>query len=306
MNNNDITQLESTPWKRNPLCSLEKRTTMPVRELQYLFGICKTETYWLLHKSYFDTVIVNGNIRIDIRSFEHWYANQDKYIKRNGPPPGSELREKYYTVPDIAKIISRCESSVCALIQRENIEHHLQNGRFYVPRQAFDTWLQSQSTYSDVSNRETEKQILENSLSPPEIRRLLDLSHRNSVYAFLNAKCRKAQFEYVSVHGQKRVTKESFYRWYENQTQFRITTQIEQSPSEETGKSVSVEKFVPKHERYYTIDELETLFGFSRSTIYHWIRQKAFPAISIGNLYRIPKDSFNDWYNSKAFKKEGK
>ena len=55
------------------------KTTMSFREMQHLLGLGKTESYWLLHKNFFEVILINDKMRIVISSFERWYANQIKY-----------------------------------------------------------------------------------------------------------------------------------------------------------------------------------------------------------------------------------
>ena len=56
-----------------------KKKSMSVREMRRLLGLGKTESYWLVKKNYFDTVIIGGKMRVMIESFENWYANQLHY-----------------------------------------------------------------------------------------------------------------------------------------------------------------------------------------------------------------------------------
>lgn len=53
----------------------KKKTTMSVPEMRRMLGLRKTDSYWLVHKQCFETVMVKGKMRIVIDSFEHWYAN---------------------------------------------------------------------------------------------------------------------------------------------------------------------------------------------------------------------------------------
>lgn len=39
------------------------RTTMSVPEMRELLGLCKTGSYWLVHKNYFETIVVAGKMR---------------------------------------------------------------------------------------------------------------------------------------------------------------------------------------------------------------------------------------------------
>ena len=68
----------SSPYKRLP--SLAKKW-MSVSEMGELLGLKKTDRYWLVHKNYFETKEFAGKMRINIESFEKWYANQIKYHK---------------------------------------------------------------------------------------------------------------------------------------------------------------------------------------------------------------------------------
>lgn len=47
------------------------KTTMSVREMQHLLGLGKTDSYWLLHKNFFDVILINDKMRIVISSFEN-------------------------------------------------------------------------------------------------------------------------------------------------------------------------------------------------------------------------------------------
>lgn len=69
------------------------RRTMSVPEMRKLLGLKKTESYWLIHRKFFRTETIGGMMRIDLESFEKWYANQVKYRKVVGEVPGKELRE---------------------------------------------------------------------------------------------------------------------------------------------------------------------------------------------------------------------
>ena len=54
--------------------------------------IKNTDRYWLVHKNVFESKEIAGKIRINIASFEKWYANQIKYHKVTGEEPGKKLK----------------------------------------------------------------------------------------------------------------------------------------------------------------------------------------------------------------------
>lgn len=49
----------------------KKRTTMSVPEMRRMLGLGKTDSYWLVHRQCFETIIVAGKMRVVIDSFEH-------------------------------------------------------------------------------------------------------------------------------------------------------------------------------------------------------------------------------------------
>ena len=66
---------------------------MSVAEMRRLLGLGKTDSYWLVHQGYFETILVNGKMRVVIDSFEAWYAMQTKHRKVTGEEPGTRLHE---------------------------------------------------------------------------------------------------------------------------------------------------------------------------------------------------------------------
>ena len=75
------------------MAETRKRTSMSVPEMGRMLGLCKTESYWLIKKNYFKTILVGNTMRVMIDSFEEWYANQFQYQKVDGTPPGEELKK---------------------------------------------------------------------------------------------------------------------------------------------------------------------------------------------------------------------
>ena len=98
------------------------KTTMSVREMQHLLGLGKTDSYWLLHKNFFEVILINDKMRIVISSFEKWYANQVKYHKVNGPPPGEELCKRSYSVLEVAEILKVDSDTVYTLVRQGKLK----------------------------------------------------------------------------------------------------------------------------------------------------------------------------------------
>lgn len=100
---------------------VREASTMSVPTMRQMLGLKKTASYWLIKKQWFDVLIINGEMRVVISSFETWYANQTHYRKVNGPPPGEELRKKSYSVKDISNLLGIGIDAVYTLIHREKI-----------------------------------------------------------------------------------------------------------------------------------------------------------------------------------------
>ena len=182
------------------------KTTMSVREMGKLLGLKKVESYWLVHKEYFDTILVNGKMRVVIESFEHWYAGQVKYRKVNGEPPGKRLRQESYSARDIAGMLQISEMYVYELMKAAGVKPVLVDYWQRFPKEAFDEWYTHQTRYRNQADRERDAEIEENTMSMPDMARLLDVP-RNIVYHILRSSPGQELLEVVIVGDRNRITR---------------------------------------------------------------------------------------------------
>ncbi len=145
---------EESPYQEKPV-SVE-RTTMSVPEMRKLLGLGKTDSYWLVHKKVFETVLVNGKMRINLESFERWYSMQIKYKKVDGPPPGDALKQLSYSPRDIAQMLRISETTAYDIINRNHLETVLVDCWMRVPADVFERWYNSQTRYRTQADRERE------------------------------------------------------------------------------------------------------------------------------------------------------
>ena len=111
-----VKEIESqSAYKRQP--PLEKKY-MSVPEMGRLLGLKKTDRYWLVHKNFFKTEVILGKMRVELESFEKWYANQVKYHKVTGEEPGLELKKSSYSPRDIAEMLQISENLVYEKMKR--------------------------------------------------------------------------------------------------------------------------------------------------------------------------------------------
>lgn len=199
-----------------------KRTSMSVPEMGKLLGLCKTEAYWLIKKNYFKTVTVGGNMRVMLDSFEDWYANQFWYKKVDGTPPGEELRKTTYSAEELGQLLGLRESTAYELIAKGHFEVIEILGKRRITKDSFQKWYDSQSDYLTVEDQERDAAIIASTYSMPELARLLGI-HRQNIYNI----AAKGYFDIIKIGRQKRVTKESFMKWYQNQKRYKLVVETE-------------------------------------------------------------------------------
>lgn len=254
-----IKDIESnSPYKRNP--SPQKKW-MSVTEMGELLGLKKTDRHWLLHKNVFESREIAGKLRVNIASFEKWYANQVKYQKVTGEEPGVELKKWSYSVRDIAQLLEIEESVAYDLVKRENLETVTIDYWKRIPKEEFWNWYNGQSKYQTVEDRKAKKELYEATISMPEMSRLLGIS-RKDVYALLKSKRYGKYFSTVIIADQKRITKDSFQKFLDEQEEYQL------SPCNDYKE--------------LAMEEAALMAKVSRSTIVNWYQREEFPIIHIG------------------------
>ena len=265
------------------------KTTMSVREMRQLLGLGKTDSYWLLHKNLFEVILINEKRRIVISSFEKWYANQVKYHKVNGSPPGEELCKRSYSVPDAAEILKVKPETIYTLIRQGKLKTETTDFWMRIPKEEFERWYRSQSRYRTAADREIEAQTI----SIPEMAKLLGIPRKN-VYGILDCKKYRDCFVIERVADRPRITKTSFEIWLNSQSTYRL-----QEPIMEAHEEPPLELKCPKSGKYYSFQEIQDFYGVSRTTLVTWIREERIPTIDVGRAKRVRKDVFDDVLKSK-------
>lgn len=276
----------------------KKKTTMSVTEMRKLLGLKKTDSYWLVHKNCFDTILVNGKMRIVIDSFEKWYANQIKHKKVNGPPPGEELRSYSYSVRDVAQMLSIDESSVYYLIKRDRIPTFTVETWTRIRKKDFDKWYASQNKHRTQEDREKDAQMEAETLTMPEMARELYIT-RKDVYNILAKKENQDIFEIVVIADKKRITRESFERWYAGQTKYRKLSdrtpeelnQIRMAEKKKETPRLEVDPDKPS----YNVRETAVLMDITPNEVRQLIRDGKLAAKKYGATYIVRRETIDWW-----------
>ena len=160
---------EESPYKRRPT---QKRTWMTVPEMGKLLGLKKTDRYWLVHKNVFESKEIAGKIRINIASFEKWYANQIKYHKVTGEKPGKELKSWSYSVKEVADLLGVDEYLVYDLLKKNQMEAVIVDYWKRIPKDSFRNWYKSQSRYRTKEDREKDALLEDATITDERMRKL--------------------------------------------------------------------------------------------------------------------------------------
>ena len=193
------------------------RSLFETPEMGRMLGLGKTESYWLIKKNYFKTILVGNTMRVMIDSFEEWYANQFKYQKVDGTPPGEELKKTTYSMEELGQRLGLKEATAYELVAKGHFDVVDVLGKRRVTKESFERWYASQTDYRTVEDQELDADIMASTYGLPEMARMLGV-HRQTIYYIVA----NEDFELIKVGRYKRATKESFEKWYQNQTRYQL------------------------------------------------------------------------------------
>lgn len=124
---------------------LDKKS-MSVPEMRRMLGLGKTESYWLIKKGWFKTIMLFGRIRVMTDSFEDWYANQFHYKKVDGTPPGQSWQHTM-SIKETAQILGIAPTTVYSLIDKQLFTVLTVSGKKRIDKKSFDKWFATQNRY---------------------------------------------------------------------------------------------------------------------------------------------------------------
>ena len=126
------------------------KKSMSVTEMRLLLGIGKTDSYWLVKKGYFETVIIAGKMRVIVDSFEKWYDKNDNqlhYKKVDGTPPGKNWTGITFSIREVAELLCISDSSVYELLKKNVFRTARVGQATRIYKDSFEEWYQSQTYY---------------------------------------------------------------------------------------------------------------------------------------------------------------
>ena len=268
------------------------RKTMSVPEMRQLLGLKKTESYWLVHRGVFETKMIDGHMRVDLASFEKWYANQVKHKKVNGEAPGAELKKKSYSFQEAANILSIHDSILYEIWKEEGLPTITVDFVRRIPADVFERWYESQSKYQKVEKVQTEDELRVDFLSIQEVADLLGIS-KEQMSGLTRRRAYRDYFEIKTVNNQRWISKKSLQYFLNAQNEYQITSN-EQVRRQDVG---TVREVLPETKEYLSRKEAAVLAGVTLSTITKWTQMEHFPCVGAGTVLRIPREAFRHWLN---------
>ena len=266
-----------------------KKVTYSIPTIRKMLGLGKTESYWLIEHRKFETVVLHGHVRVTKASFEEWYENQIKYKKVDGTPPGRMLREKSYSIDELAEELAVSTSTIYELIKRKCFDTVLVDSWMRIPKDGFQKWYCTQEVYRTAEDRKKDEKLRATSNSMPDIRKMLGV-HRNTVYSILDHPNYREQFKFLFVAGQKRVTKESFEKWYLSQSRYVKVIEKAQTvpPAPEVLTDTASKEPDLSEKAFYKIEEVQSILNISKKAIYKLIQDGNIFTVRVGKNYVIP------------------
>ena len=261
--------------------------TMSVPEMRKLLGLKKTEGYWLVHREFFKTEIIGGMMRVDIESFEKWYANQVKHKKVNGEEPGRELIKSSYSFQDAANLLGVNNACLYEIWKKEERKTIKVDFVKRIPKEEFENWLSEQTVYKKSDRIPTISNMEKGYIRFKETARLLNIQEDTMLKLIRTGKY-KSLFEVRVFDNKKWISRKSFRLFLNTQNEYRIT---------DNDENTSPDNLIIETKEYISRNEAAELAGVKASTITKWIQAEVFPCVGAGKVLRIKRADFLAWLN---------
>ncbi|MCD7817657.1 MAG: helix-turn-helix domain-containing protein [Lachnospiraceae bacterium] len=195
-----------------------------------------------------------------------------------------QRRKTSMSIAEMRRILGLGKTDSYWLIKKNYFKVITVNGKMRVMVDSFEEWYANQVHYKKVDGPPPGSK-LSNTFSVSELADELAVSEY-TVYELIKA----GNFETITVGQGRRITKESFDRWYEGQASYRKTADREQDK-----EILALTLSMPDAAR---------MVGVSRGVIYHYVKKGCFETVVVGGQKRLTKDSFEKWARQKYAKSE--
>ena len=264
--------------------SSKMRKTMSVSEMRRMLGLKKTEGYWLVHRNFFKTEIINETMRVDLESFEKWYANQVKHKKVNGEEPGSELKKSSYSFREAANLLGIYEADLYSIWKENGLETFTVDYVKRISKDVFEKWYCNQKKFHKLEHIPTSEELDNDYISLQKAAELLNVPQEELSKIITYGKY-KDIFNVIVFDNKKLISKKSFQAFLNTQNEYCMV-----QSQEDNHKDIGTKEYI-------TREEAAILAGVAKSTITKWMQSGKFACVGARQVLRIHRDGFLKWLN---------
>ena len=135
----------------------------------------------------------------------------------------TSYREKTtMSVPDLRRILGLGKTATYRLVNKCCFKTYIVFGVMRVDVKSFEEWYEGQFHYKKVSGERPGKKY-GNTIGPSTVAKVLGIP-RGTANDLMN----NGLVEYIKVDGYRRIVRESFDAWYENQSKYKKVMEIEE------------------------------------------------------------------------------
>ena len=191
---------------------------------------------------------------------------------------------KWMSVKEMGDLLGIRKTDRYWLVHKNFFATKTMYGKMWVNIASFEKWYANQTTYKKITGEAPGAELMEWSLSPRDIMHLLDIPEYR-VYDLIKEK----GWEIVTVDYRMRITKESFFRWYQSQKHYRTL--------EDRLRDQELE------EKTITFPAAAAMIGLTRNQFYPILKNPRyahfFEIVEIAGRRRITKESFQRFLNGQ-------
>ena len=233
-------------------------------------------------------------MRIDLESFEKWYANQVKYKKVGGEEPGKELREKSYSFKEAANILGIHDCDLYDIWKNEKLEYITVDFVRRIPVDIFEKWYADQDIYRKATYIPTAEELEKDYICLQDAADLLGISREK--LAKIARREEKGRLLDSTICNNKRwITRKSFQLFLNAQNVYHIINdgdKQEESQLLQENETLSLEI-----KEYISRQEAAELAGVNVSTVTKWMQTGEFQCVGAGKVLRVHRQQFLNWLN---------
>ena len=270
------------------------KNTMSVPEMRRLLGVKKTESYWLVHRNFFETKVIDGMMRVDIESFEKWYANQVKHKKVTGEKPGAELLKTSYSFKEAANLLGVHDSSIYEVWRKEQLNTITVDFVMRIPKETFDKWYVNQTKYQKVEKVLSIEELETYYIPFHKAAALLKIP-RSKLLIISKSKEYREILEVRICDNTRYISQKSFQRFLNVQNDYKVRTSKTKQAEDDC---IPVET-----KDYISRQEAADIAGVTTATITKWVQMEKFSAVGAGRVLRIYRKEFLKW--TKKYREGG-